>query len=167
MGLNKQSHRPQPCRHHHRAGTEPNSSGHGMQPTVSPVQLVSSPAGMGHLSSGNHLSSRLRLPWSWAHPNADSVPSRSGISGRFRAMPIQLVSVYAEVPIRGVPGTKLLFCFAVVLQAHTPHRGSGHGQHGPSFTHVGALAADVGSRLLSPKKRKQYLFKYSFPISTI
>ena len=46
---------------------------------------------------------------SWAHPNADSVLSRLGIGGRFRAMPVELVSVYAEVPIPGVPGTKLGF----------------------------------------------------------
>jgi hypothetical protein len=40
---------------------------------------------------------------SWAHANADSVPSRLGIGGRFTAMPVELVSVYAGVPIPGVP----------------------------------------------------------------
>jgi hypothetical protein len=73
-GSTSTSYRPRPFMHHHTAGAEPNSSGHGMQPTVSHVQLVSSPARMRLLSSGNHLSSRSRFPCSWAHPNADSVP---------------------------------------------------------------------------------------------
>ena len=56
-----------------------------------------------------HSGSTVLHPCSWAHPNADSVPSRLGIGGRFRAMPVELVSVYAGVPIPGVPGTKLGF----------------------------------------------------------
>jgi hypothetical protein len=43
---------------------------------------------------------------SWVRPNADSVPSRWGIGGQFTAMPVELVSVYAGVPIPGVLGTK-------------------------------------------------------------
>ena len=108
-GSTSTSYRPRPFRHRHTAGAEPDSSGHGMQPTVSPVQSVSSPARMRLLSRGNHLSSILRFPCSWAHPNAYSVPSRLGIGVRFTTMPVQLVSVYAEVPIPGVPGTKLVF----------------------------------------------------------
>jgi hypothetical protein len=38
-----------------------------------------------------------------------TTPSILGIDSRFRAMPVELVSVYAEVPIPGVPGTKLGF----------------------------------------------------------
>ena len=100
-------YRVQLCRHRRTAGVEPNCWGHGMQPTASPIELVSSPGGMRILSTGNHFSSRLRFPCSWAHTNAGSVPSRLGIGSRFRGMPVELVSVYAEVPIPGVPGTKL------------------------------------------------------------
>jgi hypothetical protein len=69
-------YRVQLCRHRRTAGVEPNCWGHGMQPTASPIELVSSPGGMRILSTGNHFSSRLRFPCSWAHTNAGSVPSR-------------------------------------------------------------------------------------------
>jgi hypothetical protein len=39
-----------------------------------------------------------------------------------RAMPLLMVSVYAEVPIPGAPGTKLVFWVPAVLQARTRRR---------------------------------------------
>ena len=46
------------------------------------------------ISSKNYLLSRLIFACSSAHPDADSLPSRLGIASRFRAIRVQLVSVY-------------------------------------------------------------------------
>jgi hypothetical protein len=102
------------------------------------IRSISKPAEKSHMPPYGPL----RL--SWAHPNADSVPSRVGIGCRFTSMPVELLeSVFAGVPIPGVPSTKLGFWFPVVLKARTPRR-----RLGPACEHTGLNDSQYVSSLL-------------------